>query len=77
MANRTANTDDTNRDDANRAEGQRSIEQEKMTYDPYRETPPAPVAGSKDDLQKRKSRPEELEGPLHDEGERTGTDTAQ
>lgn len=56
--------------------GQRGSNIEKMGGQPYRETPPAPVPGSKDDRQK-KSQPEKLHGPLSGEEQRSGTNPDQ
>ncbi len=56
-------------------EGQQGVNIEKMTEAHNRDHPPAPVPGSKDDHET--THPERLHGPLHDEGERSGTRTDQ
>jgi hypothetical protein len=73
---KTRPNDDQNTDRPSDQEGQQGDNIEKMRTMKNRDTPHAPVAGSKDD-QEEKSQPDKLAGPLHDEGKRSGTRTDQ
>src|SRR5438270_274882 len=66
-------TDDNRRSDQEAQQGP-NIEKMRQAYN--RDTPNAPVAGSKDDREPE-SQPDKLSGPLHDQEKRSGTHTDQ